>query len=287
MTAALVLVVATGVSLADTVTFQAGAGEFGTTLDTTLAARASIDPTDPWLFVDTSDGDHGNAEVRSLIWFPDIVGPGEGQIRQGSQIHAATLTLQVDNPGGELGIHEVLESWTLDEVSWSQRSSGEDWAAEGAGAPSSAEKALVTLENTTVGTLELSARIAVREWVRDPSLNHGLVLIAQSSDGTDIFSSDAEDPAQRPMLTVEYTPSEGDTGVASDSGEPGDSNDPSDTNHSDATGDTASEASFGNAPKAGEKEGCGCAAGRGVSGGWVLALGLLIGIRRRKVDPSG
>lgn len=284
MPAALALVVASGLSLADTVTFQAGMGEFGTTLDTTLAARASIDPTDPWLFVDTSDGDHGNAEVRTLIWFPDIVGPSEGQIRQGSQIHAATLTLQVDNPGGELGIHEVLESWTLDEVSWAQRSSGEDWTAEGAGSPSSAEKALVTLENTTVGTLELSARIAVREWVRDPSLNHGLVLIALSSDGTDIFSSDAEDPAQRPMLTVEYTPSEGDTGLAIDSG---DSSDPDDTHDSGAAGDTASQMGFGNAPQAGEKEGCGCAAGRGVAGGWVLALALLAGTRRRKVDPSG
>ena len=280
MPSAFFILAVTGMSLADTVTFQAGMGEFGTTFDTTLAARASIDPTDPWLFVDTSDGDHGNAEVRSLIWFPDIVGPGEGQIRQGSQIHAATLTLQVDNPGGELGIHEVLEGWTLDEVSWSQRSSGEDWAAEGAGSPSSGEKTLVTLESTTVGTLELAVRVAVREWVRDPALNHGLVLIAQSSDGTDIFSSEAEDPSQRPLLTVEYTPSEGDTGQgleagAADSGAQGPASD-----------DTGWQVGFGNAPGASGQKACGCTAGAGAAGAWVLALGLVIGSRRRQLPPG-
>jgi len=256
---------------ADTVTFQAGAGDYGHTDDITLAAVGAEAADAAFLFVDTSDGDHSGAEVRALLRFPDIVGPGEGQIRQGSEIHSAFLTLQVDNAGGELGIHEVLEPWTLDDVDWSQRTADDGWTAQGVDPPSSAPKALSSLEGTRVGTATFSVRIALREWTRDPSRNHGFVLIAQSSDGTDIHSSEAGDPALRPLLTVDYTPSEGDTGLVEDSGEPEDT---------DAPSDTGEGLGLGNDPGKGNDGGCGCAVGGGATGGWLLVLAGLVGLRR-------
>ena len=267
---------------ADTLAFQAGVGEFGRTEDITIVSNSTAPgayANEPWLFADTSDGDHSNAEVRALLRFPDVVGPGDGQIRRGSQIHSATLTLRVDNAGGELGIHEVLEAWTLDEVSWRQRSEA-DGAWEGAGVdpPSASTKALMSHESTTVGAVAFSVRIAVGEWVRNPALNHGLVLIPESSDGTDIHSSESEEVDLRPLLVVDYTPSEGDTGLVADTGAGADSATPSPDDSATPTHTPHTTPSTGTSKDAG----CGCAATGGAVGGWLVVAGMLASLRRRR-----
>lgn len=266
-------------AMAATVTFQAGTGAYGTTHDSYIVgSRSSSDAnfsTEPWLFADLSDGDNGGAEVRSLVRFPDVVGPGEGQIRRGSVVTAATLVFTVDNEGGALGIHEVLEPWDVDEVSWASRGDG-PWAAEGAGPPSSSTKALTELEASTDGLLSFGVQVAVREWARNPALNHGFVLVPLSSDGADLHSSASPDEAARPMLVVEYTPSEGDTGAPDDTGDAvqddADTDAPDDNTEADASVDGGD----------GGKDGAGCDVVGGVAAvGWGM-WGLAVGLRRRQ-----
>jgi len=266
---------------ADTLTFQAGSGSHGTTEDATLVGSSASNEDNfsdgEFLFADTSDGDHSGAEVRAVLRFVDVIGSEDGQIPRGSEIHSATVTFTVDNPGGTLGLHEILEDWQVDEVSWALRSAelGE-WSAPGVDHPAASLKALSEVESPE-GEIEFSVRVAVREWAQYPSRNLGFVLVPQSDNGADLHSSESPTIEARPKLTVEFTPGEWDTGSPEDTADPDGVNGVDE----DDSGTPSSGTDFSSDTSAGGKDGCGCAAagsGAGMLGLWAVGL---VGLRRR------
>ncbi len=226
-----------------------------------------------FLAIDLENGDYADMETRALIRFPKAFGEREGQIPPGAEIESAELELWVTNEGGTVSAHLLLEAWDVDEVSWDNR--GGDmgpWSEQGAGAPSSEEQALDSFHVAAGEKATLDLSEAVRIWTADPTENHGVLLVTDSTDGTDLAASEYADQGMRPVLTVEYTPPEDpppvDTG---DSGEPQDS-EPADS------GDGAQDTGEPGVTEPGG--GCGC--GGAAPLGWALLGGLALVRRRRR-----
>jgi hypothetical protein len=143
-------------------------------------------------------------------------------IPEGSTILDVELDLHTGSSpsmvGCQIELHLVEESWdegTGDHspgiANWSLRAPDVQWSADGVGGG--------TFDPVSVGafagspgdtpfavTLDPSS---VQRWVDDPSANHGLRLSTQSEGCAGwVMSSEADEPDQRPMLTVQFVPPE-------------------------------------------------------------------------------
>ena len=157
------------------------------------------------------------------------------------------MHLYINNPGGLVQAYEVLEDWVEDEVTWESRSDDlGPWQVAGAAAhPSHATKVLDEFEGIEGDWVTLSIDSAVEFWAQRPDENFGVLLQAQSDDGTDIPSSEAMDATLRPMMTVvfllpdDWEPDDEEEKPDADDDEPKDEEEPQDDTGS-TMGDTAS-----------------------------------------------
>ena len=114
---------------ADTVTYQQGDGK-----------GSPSDTDDSWLEGDSTSTNHGaelsilvddSPNYHAVIKFPNIFGGGANQIPLGSTINSATLTLVVFDPGSDISVYQITESWVESQVTWNSRSSGVSWSNAG------------------------------------------------------------------------------------------------------------------------------------------------------------
>lgn len=185
-------------------TFQEGVSSYTGTDDTFLDSGATT----------TNNGNatllavDGTPVVQALIRFNNIIGSGGTQIPTGSTVTAASLRITVDDQGSGIQVYQMLANWT-EASTWSSLTNGIT-----AGAPETGSTVLGSIgannssSNVAVGDRTISGlESAVQSWVNG-STNNGFALLpfASGSNGIDFWSSEGTTAAQRPLLSVTYTP---------------------------------------------------------------------------------
>lgn len=152
----------------------------------------------------------GGSREQVLIRFEQLVGPGEGRIPEGAEVHAARLVLHSNQAvfaesGAVHEVHEMLVDWSDQDSFASDR-----WHADGV-QPDDVE-AVATPIAVTVAAAGRYGRVAfdvtdsVRSWVEGQP-NEGWVVL-QGPGGEDRwFLASSEEPraALRPRLVVYYS----------------------------------------------------------------------------------
>ena len=186
------------------VTYQKGDGQ-GTDSEVDDARLLGANATTNYGSLDRLDVDTGPPDEHSVVKFPNIFGGGGGQIPLGSSITSATLTLEVNNPGDDVLVYQLIESWDEATVTWNEASTGVSWTDAGADGPGS-RKATAdgTMSALPAGSYSVDVTASVQNWSFG-ELNEGWLLKDTGGDGVDIRSSEYTPAAQGPRLTVTYT----------------------------------------------------------------------------------
>lgn len=188
-------------------TFQEGVGGYAGTQDTVLY---SISPTvnfgaETGISVDQQDV----AGVRQgLLQFANIFGSGSGQVPLGSTITSATITFSVFNDSNaamQMSFYRMNVGWDQSTATWSSFGSiGGVQASEGEaeGLPPDGVQ-----YDATTGTKVVDVTTSLRHWATGES-NFGWLIESAATNGWDFNTSEAAQ-ANRPILTVNYTPPAG------------------------------------------------------------------------------
>lgn len=194
-----------------TMAFQDGVAPtpayFGTA-DTTLSQNS---PATNYGLATTllADGDDpgGSTNDKSFLLAWDI-----SDIPAGAIVEAATITLQVENPSGNIyPAYRVLRDWYEVEATWQDYASGVGWNAPGAGGLADRGTTVVAeVAGATVGSLEIplnDAGIAmVQDWLDGSAPNTGIIIASASNgDGLDLSSREASAANTRPRLAITYS----------------------------------------------------------------------------------
>ena len=300
----LTLLVTVQSARSETVVFIEGDNASGLTEDTHIAAGSAATANysdEDYLLIDTENGDFENNESRALVAFPKAFGERDGQLPAHTKVEQAILSLFVVNEGGTLSAHVIQESWDNSTVSWSARG-GElgPWQAAGVSPPSCDETAAASGQTPAYAPVNFDLTDAVQMWASDPSTNHGVVLISDSTDGTDIISSEnSVYPKARPALIVTYTLGDTpdtnddtggaadtatDTGGAADTATDSDSDDTGSGDTGSATDSGSGDTSSADTESPESDAGCGCRSVQPLTGASALLTGLiLVGWRRRRL----
>ncbi|WP_257460851.1 DNRLRE domain-containing protein [Archangium lipolyticum] len=135
-------------------------------------------------------------------------------IPSNATVRSVTLTFTVTNrtSGEGFFLYAASRDWSESQATWTRATSTTTWSAPGArGAADRGATVLGTILPTVTGTYSVTlgaeGLAAVQAWVKNPASNRGFVLDADTNmDGLDVASSEATTLAQRPQLTVTYTP---------------------------------------------------------------------------------
>ncbi len=182
-------------------TFQEGVSGYSGTQDAFLEQNTPDTSHDESLIKVENDApqvQHG------LIRFDNIFGNGAGQIPFGSIINSATLTFDVDNisaASAQIRLHRMLVTWP-ENATWNSMTNGIQTDDVEAMSSHDAQVA----DPTNPGTEVITGLAAALQYWSDGNPNHGWVLISNSTDGWDVDSSEAATSANRPLLTVDWTP---------------------------------------------------------------------------------
>ena len=189
-----------------TLTFQQGVGGYVGTVDTGLRGAAAASAYGSALTL-SIDSDDATFQSQALVRFDGIIGTAAGLIPPGSLIDSATLGLQVFNSGSGLRAHRMLTAWS-DASTWNTLGNGVQ--ADGIEAAVSASGSLGAdngSANVPTGARAVTVTSAVQAWA-DGSTNHGFVLLPfpSGTDGVEFYTKEWSSAAQRPKLTVTFTP---------------------------------------------------------------------------------
>jgi hypothetical protein len=178
-----------------TLSFQKGDG--GAYSETDDAFIVSSRPTknfggDSKLRVDAKDCVDRGGICRTLLMFPNFIGPNAGQVPSGSSIVSATLLLTVTDPGGLQELLRVTERWNESGVTWNAFAVPGSPGTTGAAISFASPKGKVTVDITAI----------VQAWVNGEA-NLGILIRTASTDLTVFGSSES---GTRPKLTVTFGP---------------------------------------------------------------------------------
>jgi hypothetical protein len=182
-----------------TKTFQEGTSSYVGTEDTHLSNEATGTNFGTATILDI-DGEGPIA--HGIIRFTNIVGSGASQIPSGSTVSAATLRFNVENSGTTLNVHRMLTAWTENTSTWNTLGSGIQ-----ANNTEAATTVLGTFASPSSGSTTTASGLqsAVQAWVNGDA-NHGFAILPTGTNGVGLYSSEWTTTAQRPLLSVTYTP---------------------------------------------------------------------------------
>jgi hypothetical protein len=130
------------------------------------------------------DGDNFCA-IETLISIP-LAGVPDGAL-----VSDASLTLTCTDPGGAIVVSYVDETWSELKVTWNSRPND--------------GTIIDNIRCKDVGEVTIDLTTAVTAWLAGDHENFGIYLRTESTDGTDFASSEADNEAERPRLSVTYT----------------------------------------------------------------------------------
>jgi hypothetical protein len=197
----------------------------------TCTIELTVKPSNPQT-ITIQQGQSGYSGTRdSLIsqWEPDRRYGLEGYLKlrntqasllrfdiplpTGVRVWSATLSLYAAwyNANEEMSVdgHQMLRDWVEEEVTWNQRSAGDNWAGSSGPVPDQdyqeRVKGSVELASATIGWLTMDITSMAQEWISDPTTNYG-VLLRTSSQLIEytLASSESFTAEQRPKLSIEY-----------------------------------------------------------------------------------
>ena len=134
-------------------------------------------------------------------------------IPAGATLNDVMLTVNVTNttaaPGFDL--FQVLTPWEESGVTWNNTTAVATWEEPGAMDPEDLDPTVLgTLLGTTTGGLTIAlgtdGEDVVQQWISNPATNHGLMMANPANDNSLRFDSrEGITPANRPMLSVDFT----------------------------------------------------------------------------------
>jgi hypothetical protein len=150
------------------------------------------------------DGEAGalNDQLHGLIRFDNIVGTAPGQIPPGSVVQSAILDLWVFDAGHPLNLLRIDGAWQESSVTWANFTLNGN-SQGGIQADGIEATLLRTVTGTNGSPVSIDITDAVQSWVSGTP-NNGLGFTPTGSNGVDWRSSEYENNAQHPRLTVEY-----------------------------------------------------------------------------------
>ena len=194
-----------------TMAFQDGVAPtpaYDGTADATLSQNSptSNTGTAAMLYVDGDDpGGTGNDKSILLAW--DI-----SAVPAGAIVEAATITLEVENPSGNIySAYQVLQDWYEVEATWQEHASGAAWGVPGAaGTGDRGTTVVAEVAGSSLGSLEVPLNEAglamVQDWLDGVAANHGIIIAkTTNSDGLDMDSREALAANVRPRLAITYS----------------------------------------------------------------------------------
>lgn len=183
-----------------TVSFQQGVAGYKGTVDVEiweLAPHTCLEGN-PNVTVD-SDNDGG--ESQTLMRFEGLFGESAGQIPPGATIHSARLSVSAFDPGTTVYLHRMLVPWKKT-VTWNAPVAG----ITADGLEASRQKDSFTFGKISASSSEILFDVTdtVQAWAKGQK-NHGWVFLNTGPNGWDFYSSEYEQLAERPKLTVTYS----------------------------------------------------------------------------------
>jgi uncharacterized Rossmann fold enzyme len=199
-----------GAAVTGSVSFQEGVNDYAGTRDASLdEAQPGTNFGEATVLMQLSAP---GGQARSVTAWDGI----HNAIPTGATVTSATITYHVSDTGGAIAAFPLIRPWNEGDVNWIRARIADDtdqnWGLPGANEPnvdhwpatigsfdsSEAGAAVMTLNETGVQF--------VQSWIDDPTTNHGILLISDStSDATFVRSSEYVTPEMRPQLTVNYT----------------------------------------------------------------------------------
>ncbi|MCP4265962.1 MAG: DNRLRE domain-containing protein [Candidatus Brocadiaceae bacterium] len=159
------------------------------------------------LRIDGNDPSGTNNDVTTLISW-DIT-----SIPAGSTVLSASVTFQVFNySNSSYELYQTLRSWNETQTTWNQAENGNSWQVAGAqGAIDRGTTVLGSIIATSSGSytipLNTTGLTVIQDWINGVYPNNGFVISnSNSSDGLDVRSREYSNAAQRPKLTIVYSP---------------------------------------------------------------------------------
>ncbi|QDU68744.1 DNRLRE domain-containing protein [Engelhardtia mirabilis] len=179
---------------------DAGAGPYLGAADTCLASDL---PTTAFgaSALEYSDS---SPEHQLLLRFDGIVGSGAGQIPTGAQVQRALLYL-TSGPGagasnGTHSVHRLLKPWNAATATWAGSFGGDGVDADGIEAEVAAVATIPVTSASKTVAVDITA--AVQAWANGAP-NHGLAILANTTDGLGLNLAEASLESWRPALVVQ------------------------------------------------------------------------------------
>ena len=193
--------------LATTVQFQDGLLGYSGTRDTTITSEIV-------------DQNFGTIESLEFDGSPDrasLIKWNTAYIPATSTVSAASITINVTNKSSDtFFVYEVKQDWSESEATWTEYSNGNSWEISGVlGSSDRGLNVLGEVKASSVGLatidLNVAGRMVVQSWIDNPTANRGLVIqqYIDASNGVDFLSRETPVIADRPLLTVTFTPGTG------------------------------------------------------------------------------
>jgi hypothetical protein len=144
---------------------------------------------------------------QSLLSFDNIIGIGIGQILSGSTVNSATLSLQVQNAGQDFTVHRMVANWSETTATYNnfQLNGNTMGGLQADNLEASSASIFVDAPASLPGSVDIDVTSDVQAWVNGTS-NFGWGFIGAGDDIFTWWSSDASNAADRPLLTVDFTP---------------------------------------------------------------------------------
>ena len=144
----------------------------------------------------------GPDEQQGLIKFGGLFGAGSGQVPTNKRILRATLTLTTEGTGAKSvtvsNVYQLRVPFT-ETSTWSNLTSG---IQVGTDTVATAVASTGTLLSTE-GTRSFDVTASVQAW-QAGTKNHGWAVLSSGTDSWSFRSQDWSEPAERPMLTIQF-----------------------------------------------------------------------------------
>ncbi len=147
--------------------------------------------------------DSSPAQAALIRWDLSAIDPGV-------RVTSAKITLNITNSSTDrFDVYALKRSFDETGANWRVSELGRPWQVAGAGGANDRSDVVLGSISGNVGpvtiNLEEDGLATVMSWINDPLSNFGIIIrSASGNDALQLSSSDAESPANRPKLAIEY-----------------------------------------------------------------------------------
>jgi hypothetical protein len=182
-----------------TVSFQQGVESYKGTVDTEIWALATTTILDGNPNA-SSDANNDGGESQVLMRFDGIIGDEGQQIPAKATVVSAKLLVSAFDQGNTVNLHRLLVPFDRG-ATWNSMVSG----VSADGLEASRHKDSFTFGKIAANSSEIVFDVTdtVQGWVNGDK-NHGWAFLNTGGDGWDFYTSEFDNPAQRPKLVIEF-----------------------------------------------------------------------------------